>query len=423
MWNRIVLLTLLVAGTSGSSCRRNIEKTEAPPSHYGAVNEPHSGDSYHNDLADALSTFACNMYGHLKEEKGNLCFSPYSLAIALSMTYAGAGGETKQQIADLLNFQPEQDKWHLAFAEQIQSLNQYQRLGEVQLYQANSLWPQESEPLLATYTKLLRDHYGIEVFPVNYHNNPEAARLRINQWSSDQTQGRITEAVQPGLIHRETVLVLTNAVYFKGSWNTPFFTKATKPTPFYTSPKHTVTVDMMYQKLRLRYAEFEALQILEIPYDGKDLSMLVLLPKQMHGYKALEAFLTQKNLKTWRQSLERHMIEVFLPRFKMTVDYRLDDILKTMGMTDAFDPAKADFSGITGHSDGLALDFVVQKTWIQVNEQGTEAAATSAIGGGRGRMPDPPVFRADHPFLFLTQDNTTGTILFLGRILNPTPSR
>lgn len=367
-------------------------------------------------LSQGVNAFACDLYEHLSEKKGNLFFSPYSIASVLAMVYAGARGETERQMAEALHFDLGQKKLHRAFTEQRDLLTLYQRAGSIQLYQANSIWPQSDEPLLSSYLGLIRDAYGVEITPIDFKKAPESARKRINRWANEQTQGRIPEVIPPGLIDSLTRFVLGNAIYFQGNWAEPFLLNATKPAPFKLSPRRSRDVAMMYQKETLSYAEFEALQVLEIPHRGKDISMLVLLPKEVNGIIDLERYLTWKNLQTWRQAMFRNMVEVHLPRFEIGTDYRLDKAMQAIGMKEAFVQRDADFSGMVRRPDWLFITFVLHKTWIKVDEQGTEAAAVASVGGGRC---EPSVFRADHPFLFLIQDNRTGMILFIGRVMDP----
>lgn len=411
----IVYMVLVGIGLGVWYNRNKGESASSAPSDYGIAATERTDNQGEMPLSDSLSAFACDLYGQLKEVKGNLCFSPYSLSMGLAMAYAGARGQTERQMADVLHFQKEQGELHQGMLDIQKQAKDYLLHGVV-LHQANSIWPQVDEPLLPSYVDLVRKYYGVEITPLDYARAPEEARQRINQWCYEQTQGHIRDLVPAGLIDDLTCLALLNAVYFQGNWEEPFNTKATETRPFHLSLNRKKNVSMMYKKARFRYAEFKALQILEIPYSGRDVSMLILLPRHIEGHRSLEKLLSVENLNTWREAIEPNMVEVFLPRFGMTTDYRLDTDLKALGMIDAFSQ-NADFSGIS--SDALFLTFVMHKSWIQVDETGTRAAAGTAIGGGRGRMPDPFIFNADHPFLFLIQDRNTGMILFLGRVMDP----
>jgi serpin B len=224
--------------------------------------------------------------------------------------------------------------------------------------------------------------------------------------------------IPAGVLNSLTRLVLTNAVYFKGDWAAQFDPQSTKDAPFHVSADDTIDVPMMFQKDEFRYAELDAIQILELPYVGDDFSMLVLLPQDMDGLSALEAKLTPGNLDRWLSALRPRKVDVYLPKFKMTSQFSLNGVLQDMGMSDAFDSDKADFSGMTGHKQ-LYITAVVHKAFVDVNEEGTEAAAATGVVMATKSVQVTPTFRADHPFVFLIRDNQSGSILFMGRLLNP----
>jgi serpin B len=244
----------------------------------------------------------------------------------------------------------------------------------------------------------------------------------INKWVEDKTENKIKNLIQPGMLGDLTRLVLVNALYFKGNWKIPFNAGRTKDEPFFVSPEKSIHTPMMMNRFpkSFRHAEFDTLQILELPYMGNELSMLVLLPRKTHGLKQLESSLSAENLEKWKSHLNRKEVLVYLPRFKMTSTFRLGKTLESMGMVDAFSETRANFKGMDGHSDWLCLAAVIHKAFVEVNEAGTEAAAATAailttMGDG-----DFVLFRADHPFLFLIQEIKTGTILFIGRVTDPT---
>jgi serpin B len=263
----------------------------------------------------------------------------------------------------------------------------------------------------------------VTITPVDYKAAREAASKMINKWVEDQTKKKIKDIIQPGVLDALTRLILVNAIYFKGNWASQFRKSATKDVPFYLTQKESVSVPMMNQEETFGYAEYENIQILKLPYIGYDLSMLVLLPKKIDGLADLEKSLTADNLERWRNRLYNKEVYVFLPKFKMTSQFYLGEMLKSMGMTDAFNRTKANFLGMDGNPNWLYIATVIHKAFVDVNEEGTEAVAatavttTSLIGG-----PPPKVFRADNPFFFLIQDNTTGSILFIGRVVNPAKS-
>lgn len=372
-------------------------------------------------LVDGNTAFALDLYRKLSTAEGNLFFSPHSISTALAMTYAGARGETEKQMAATLRFALEQKDLHAAFAELESILNKIQEGGQISLNVANSLWPQKDYPFLEDYLTLVRNHYGVSITAVDYKTAAEAARKMINRWVEDKTHYKIKDLLQPGVLDPLTRLVLVNAIYFKGNWESRFQTKNTKDGPFHTAPGVTVVAPLMTQQEKFRYADFDSLQVLELPYVGKELSMLVLLPAEVGGLKELEAQLTPEKVKEWESALNQREVVVFLPRFKMTSMFRLDDTLSMMGMPDAFSQSQADFSGMDGRKGWLYIGAVIHKGFVEVNEEGTEAAAATAVGIRAMSMPaPPPVFRADRPFLFLIKENQTGSILFMGRVTDPT---
>jgi len=370
------------------------------------------------------SVFAFDLYQKLRSPaEENLFFSPYSVSTALAMVYTGARGETQSQMEKALRFSLGQEKLHPAFAELQNGLNELQEAGNFALHIANSLWPQQDYKFLDEYLSLTKKHYGVSITPVDYSLLArEETRQLINKWVEDNTKEKIKGLIPRGSFHDLTRLVLVNAIYFKGNWKHQFDPDKTEKTPFYISSEKSVQVSMMKQEEQVFYAESGSLQLLELPYVGNDLSMLVLLPKRIDGLKQLEDSLSIENLELWRSSLIRTKAIISLPRFKIDYKNLLSKTLKAMGMVDAFVYQQANFAGMDGKPDWLFIDNVIHQAYIEVNEQGTEAAAATGMGAAGGMPPPPPIFRADHPFLFLIQDNKTGSILFIGRLNNPNKS-
>ena len=366
------------------------------------------------------SVFAFELYQRLRSPEKNLFFSPYSISTALSMVYAGARGETQMQIGKTLRFALDQEKLHPAFAELQTGLNEMQKSGNFALHIANSLWPQHDYKFLDEYLFLTKKHYGVSIIPVDYIQAGEETRKLINKWVEDKTEDKIKDLILPNSFHDLTRLVLVNAIYFKGNWEHQFDPVKTEITPFYISSEKSVQTSMMNQEEQVYYAESGFLQLLELPYLGNGLSMLVLLPKRIDGLKQLEDSLSIENLELWRRSLTKTIVIISIPRFRIDYKNLLRETLKAMGMIDAFVYPKANFAGMDGKPDWLFLDNVIHQAYVEVNEQGTEAAAATAVGGIGGAPPPPLTFRADHPFLFLIQDNGTESILFIGRVTDPT---
>ena len=363
------------------------------------------------------TAFALELYQQLKTTAaGNLFISPYSISSALAMTYAGARGDTAAQMAQALRLHSDQELLHAAFSALDAQLRQVEAKGYVQLKIANALWPQIGYTFQEAFLTLTKQYYGAQITALDYAN-AEVARHMINAWVEEKTERKIQNLIPQGILNAFTCLVLVNAIYFKGDWAEPFEHRLTQEAPFWIKPRTRIPVMMMTQRNTFGYAEHRTLQVLELPYAGEDLSMLVLLPKKPGGLARLEQMLTVENLERWTGNLYKTDVKAFLPRFKITLACRLDDTLKAMGMVDAFS-SRADFSGIDG-SNRLSISAALHKAFVEVNEEGTEAAAATAIIMARGRPAPPPAFRADHPFVFLIRENATGSILFLGRVTNP----
>jgi len=359
--------------------------------------------------------FALDLYQKLRTTDGNIFFSPYSISTALAVTYAGARRDTAIQIAQALHFLLDQKQLHPAFALLEAKLGEVGKKGQVQLRIANTLWPQKGYALLEEFLALMKQYYGVLITAVDY-GNAEAARHTINAWVEEKTENKIKDLILPRMLDALTRLVLVNAIYFKGNWASQFDQRLTSDAPFWVTPDDQVQVPTMTQKHKFRYGEGNGLQILELPYAGDDLSMIVLLPEGIGVLAKLEDSLTGENLGRWARNLRETEVEVFLPRFEITFPFRLDDTLKSMGMVDAFSD-RADFSGMD--EEPLYISAVLHKAFLAVNEEGTEAAAATAVIMARGPPSLPPIFRADHPFVFLIRENSAGSILFLGKVVNP----
>jgi serpin B len=370
-------------------------------------------------LAAGNNAFAFDLYGRLKAKEGNLFFSPYSISGCLAMTYAGARGTTASQMAQTLHFTNNQAQLAASFGELQRQLNALEAKKDIQLSIANGLWGQKAHPFLPAFLDVAKTTYQAQVNQVDFRTQAEPVRREINDWVEQQTQGKITNLLQPGMVDPMTRLVLVNAIYFKGKWAHQFNKTNTADGPFMVTSDQRVQAPLMHLKADFKYAEIESAQLLELPYAGGDLSMVVVLPKDVGGLQAVELMLNDRALNTWLGKHEQQ-VDVFLPRFKLTGEFGLAKTLAEMGMKDAFTGA-ADFSGMDGERD-LFISAVVHKAYADVNEEGTEAAAaTGAIMKLKAVRPQPvPVFRADHPFVFLIRNPHSGSILFMGRVVDPT---
>jgi serpin B len=359
-------------------------------------------------------------YGQLRNRNGNLFFSPESISTALAMAYAGARGDTASEMAKTLHFTLPQQHLNPAMGALLSDLNAVH--DGYQLSVANALWAQQGYTFLDDFLQLLKTDYGAGLNQVDFKGATEAARLTINRWVEQKTQDKIKDLLQPGTLAPSTRLVLTNAIYFKGDWQTQFDKAQTRDEDFYPSQLQTKQVAFMHRADSFSYFDGGTFQVLEIPYKSKELSLIVLLPKDRSGLPALEQSLTASNTQQWlSQLVQRDKVIVALPKFKSTQQFELGATLGAMGMAQAFS-GSADFSGMTGKRD-FAISEVIHKAYIDVNEEGTEAAAATAVGfralAMRGPVEQPPVFRADHPFIFLIRDNRSSSILFMGRMADP----
>jgi serpin B len=373
-------------------------------------------------VVEGNNAFATALYARLRGQSGNLFFSPESVSIALAMAYAGARGETAAQMAQTLHFTLPPDKLHPAMGALLGDLNAAHT--GYQLRVANALWAQQGYTFLEPFLNLMKSDYGANFNQVDFKGATEAARSAINQWIEQKTEDRIKDLIPPGALDRETRLVLANAIYFKGDWETQFAKTETKEEDFHLSASQTVKAPLMHRDGGFNYFNGSTFQALEIPYKSRDLSMIVLLPNETDGLPSLEESMTPAGAKQWLGQLRPvSKVILTLPRFKMTRQFSLPSTLAAMGMPKAFDRHPQDFTGMTATPEFYISD-VVHKAFVDVNEEGTEAAAATGVifaGALAIQRPRPPiVFRADHPFVFLIRDNRSGAILFMGRVTDPT---
>ncbi len=365
-------------------------------------------------VAQGGNEFAADLYARLSSDKTvNLFFSPYSISAALAMTYAGAEGRTEKQMAQVLHFSLPEAKLHRAFNQLRQLLDSKQENPEFQLRVANRLWGQKGIQFLPEFLQVTNANYGADLGLLDF-KQAESSRRAINSWVEDQTEKKINDLLGPNVLDADTRLVLTNVIYFKASWRHQFSKESTTDAPFHVSSASQEMVPTMHQIGQFNYGTFDQVQVLELPYGLGNLSMVILLPKKSDGLAALENELTGENIKKWTTGLRSKPVSVFLPKFKMTSTFDLADVLRPMGMELAFSE-RADFTGMSS-DEKLFFSAVIHRAFVDLNEEGTEAAAATAVGRPRGTGVE---FHADHPFVFLIRERRTGSILFLGRLANP----
>ncbi len=372
-------------------------------------------------LIEGNSAFAFQLYQALREKEGNLFYSPYSISLALAMTYAGARGETEQQMADTLHFLL-QDRLHNVFnALDLELASRGEgaqgKDGEgFRLNIVNAIWGQRDYKFLDEFLDVLAENYGAGLRLLDFINAPEEARITINDWVSDQTEGKIEDLIPQGVIDAVTRLVLTNAIYFNAAWLSPFSEDAIQDGTFHLLDGGEVVVPMMRQSESFGYTEGEGYQAVELLYDGSELSMVILIPETGH-FEEFEASLSADWVDSIIGDLEYKAIALSLPRFEFESEFSLADTLAAMGMPIAFTEA-ADFSGMTGNRD-LYIAEILHKAFVSVDEAGTEAAAATAVVMKLTGIEETIEVTVDRPFVFLIRDLETGTILFVGRVVNP----
>jgi serpin B len=377
-------------------------------------------------IARAGNAFAFDLYARLRgTEKGNLFCSPQSIATALAMTSLGARGETAAEMAHTLHLSMPQAELPAAYAAFLVTLRATKDQ-PWELSVANRLWGQRGADFLAPFLESVRTGFDAALGRVDFAAHPDTARQEINRWAEGETRDKIRNLLAPGTVTPLTRLVLTNAIYFRADWEEQFEPKATSDQPFTVSGGASRTAPLMFRKVKAGYGELTdaRAKLLELPYRGDALSMVVLLPDAVDGLGALEAQLTAERLDGWIAAARRRDVLVHLPRFSVESRFGLADTLAAMGMPSAFDGRRADFSGMNGARD-LSVSAVVHAARVEVDERGTEAAAaTGVVVGLTSALPqEPPVFRADHPFVFAIRDRRSGAILFLGRLVDPGPAR
>jgi serpin B len=423
-----LILLGIFSGCTGTSPRTPVPATvEMTPA---TTPSPVLNEDNARAVADANNRFAFDLYSRLvKDESGNLFFSPFSISSALAITCEGAQGETAEEIRSVFYFPEEAAARRNGFS----ALNTGISSGDFgySLRTASALWAEKTYPFRAEYTAIAERYYGAKVTNLDFIKHPEESRVTINSWVEDKTEDRIRDLIPAGVIDPMTRLVITNAIYFKGDWVKQFDKNRTADAGFRTAPGTSVTVPMMErtdENAIFLYAENSNFQMLSMPYEhsaGKSLSMVVLLPKEDSLAKT-EADLNADMVSALQQSAKSRQVKVYFPKYTLKTRYeKLGRTLAAMGMPTAF-TAGADFSGMDGTTN-LFISDVIHQAFVAVNEEGTEAAAATAVvirlAAAPGGSDMVPVFRADHPFMFLIQDDDTGAILFMGRVVNPAGSQ
>ncbi len=423
---QILIVALLLLSLVASCVRPEDRPIQVVRADAARVTRPDVPAQDLTELVQGNNGFAFDLYRALREkENSNIFYSPFSISIALAMTWAGARGETERQMAETLHFTLPQDRLHPAFnaldlelAQRGQGAQGKDGKG-FRLHIVNALWGQQGFQFLPEFLDTLARHYGAGLRLLDFAGNPEAARKVINDWVGDQTEGRIRDLIPPGAVDPLTRLVLSNAIYFNAAWAEPFEKNLTADGPFYLLDGRQVMVPMMRQTAHLGYAEGEGFQVVELPYEGQELAMVILLP-DAGRFEEFENSLDAERVEEILGRLAYGQVTLTMPRFRIESDFGLADMLAAMGMPAAFRPDQADFSGMDGSRD-LYISHILHKAFISVDESGTEAAAATAVVVGLTALMPSAEMTVDRPFIFLIRDLQTGTILFVGRVVNPAP--
>ena len=422
----MIFTALAVISTALAACARpastpaeaSVLKSDKP-----RITSPASPEEDLDALVRDNGAFTFDLYRQLKTEDGNIFYSPYSISLALAMTYAGARGETEAQMADTLNFGLPQEDLHPAFNSLDMELAGRGEGAEgkddegFRLNIVNAIWGQKDYEFLTAFLDTLAENYGAGLRVLDFINEPEPSRIIINDWVSEQTEGRIEDLIRKGMIDPMTRLVLTNAIYFNAAWASTFDEDATREGTFHLIDGDEVTVPMMSQTNAFGYAEGDGYRLVELPYDGNELSMVILLPDS-GDFGTLESGLEFGKINEAVDDIQYQEVALTMPKFDIESSFDLKETLANMGMPVAFS-AEADFSGMNGKQN-LYISDVVHKAFVSLDEAGTEAAAATAVIVAETSMPmDPVSVDVDCPFVFIIRDIETGAILFVGRIMDP----
>ena len=414
----ILSLAMLLAGCRAAAASNILQ------SNLRRIASPNVPSNDARALVNGNNAFALDIYQTLRAQDGNLILSPFSMSLGLAMTYAGAHGATESQMAETLRFDLPQDRLHPAFNALDQELatrgeSKSDEEEPLQLNIANAVWAEQTYPFLQEFLDLIASNYGAGIRIADFVNQYESIRKEINAWVYDETQEKIKDLLPDGSLNPDTRMVLVNAIYFKADWLSQFDAGDTYDSPFNLLDGTDVTVKMMNQGMLVAYTRGDGFQAVELPYAGDTAAMDIIVPDE-GNFDAFEASLNSDLLNKTLNGLQSTSMMLSLPKFTFESSFSLSDALKSMGMADAFDPDNADFSGMTAKND-LFISDVIHKAFVAVDEEGTEAAAATAviIEAVSAIMYD-VTLTIDRPFIFIIRDKPSGQILFIGRVLNPT---
>ena len=417
-----IILGLLAATLFVTSCAGPVAQASEAKSNLDRETSPDVSSGDLDELAKGNQEFAFDLYQILSKQEGNIFFSPYSISLALAMTYAGAMGETEREMAETLHFTLSQERLHEALnALDILLESRSEGVTEEEegfrLNIANAIWGQEGYEFLSEFLDVLAQNYGAGLRLLDYVGDPEGSRQTINDWVSDQTEDKIKDLIPPGVIDAMTRLVLANAIYFKANWAHQFEENDTMDGDFTLLDGSTVRVPMMSQDETFRYLQGNGFQAIELPYTGFEMSMVIILPEEGE-FETTEDGLDASFLDQIESGFSHTSLSLTMPKFEYESEFGLSKALKEMGMPTAFG-AEADFSGMDG-TRNLYISDVIHKAFVAIDEEGTEAAAATAVVIAEMSIQVPEVeMKIDSPFIYAIRDVETGSILFLGRVMDP----
>lgn len=405
--------------------RQIVESTATPTNSQNPLNQQvtpinnnQTSSIISDNVVDANNQFASDLYSKYKSKEGNIFFSPFSISTALAMTYEGAKGKTAEEMQAVLHLPDDKQKIRSDFVGIYSEINKADKA--YMLNTANALWAQKDYPFISNYFSTVDTYYKGKVTNLDFGTETEKSRVTINNWVENQTYHKIKNIIPLGILTSDTRLVLTNAIYFKANWSNQFDAQNTRDGKFYVNSNVSVNSKMMYQTSYFNYSETSNLQILEMDYLGNDLSMLVILPQE-NNINQIENIFNNEKLIEWKKNMQEKEVLVTFPKFKFETKYFMAKDLAEMGMPTAFKFPDADFTGMSPNGE-LYIGQVIHQTFVEVAEYGTEAAAATVVEmtvGIAAPTEPPKIFNADHPFIFLIQQKSTGNILFIGRLTDP----
>ena len=394
---------------------------EDPQECQGSARQIVETDEVLEGVVDGNTGFALELYRELVEEDENFFFSPFSLSLALGMSELGADGTTAEEMREVLGIPADESPWHAAIGGLGSDIGSELHC-DYELALANRLFSQMGYPIQQSYLDAAMEYYEAPVEQMDFAGDTEGSREHINAWVAEITRDKISEALPPGLLTPQTVMVLVNAIYFKGDWMQPFDEASTNEQGIFVQEDGTeLTTPIMWGEMEeARYAEVENAQILELPYKGDELSMIIALPNPGVLLSALEAELSAADITSWNAALQPTPVFVSLPKFEMRSAATLNTALEALGMEKAFIPGEADFGRKVDPGSSVYISSVIHEAYVKVDEKGTEAAAVTVVVDEPTSAPAYPYFQATRPFLFQIQDQLTGSVLFMGRVVDPT---